>query len=132
MARTRVRVTFANPRGVRQVTDKIRAELVQRIAQTTVDRAIKRTGPHPSVTRMKVAGVNQNAATIFGVPGPGINMPVAVRAGSSAKPQYLRFNPGGGVIFRRSARYVGLEPLLRAEAAKIQASELDLESIDPT
>lgn len=124
MATTKVRVTFANPRAAREVTDKIRAELVQRIAQRTVDRAIKRTGPHPSITRMKVAGVNQNAATIAGVPGPGINRPVRAKA--------LRFNPGGGFIFRKSARYVGLEPLLRAEAARVQASELDLSSIDPT
>lgn len=121
---TRVKVTFKNPREARTVTDKIRAELVQRIAQAGIDRTIKRTGPHPSITRMRVTGVNQNAATISGVPGPGINRPVRAKA--------LRFNPGGGFIFRKSARYVGLEPLLRAELRRVQANELDLNSIDPT
>lgn len=121
---TRVRVTFKNPREASQVADRIRAELVRRIAQAGIDRTIARTGPHPSITRMRVAGVNQNAARISGVPGPGINRPVRAKA--------LRFNPGGGVIFRKSARYVGLEPLLKAELNRIQTNELDLESIDPT
>lgn len=124
MATTRVKVTFKNPREARQVTDRIRAELVRRIAQATVDRAVVRTDGHPSVRRMRVTGVNQNAALITGVPGPGINRPVRAKA--------LRFNPGGGFIFRKSARYVGLEPLLRAEAARVQESELNTSTIDPT
>lgn len=121
---TRVRVTFKNPTEARSVTDRIRAELVQRIAQATIDRTIKRTGPHPSITRMRVSGVNQNAATISGVPGPGINRPVRANA--------LRFNPGGGFIFRKSARYVGLEPLLRAEAGRLNRFDVNVDSIDPT
>lgn len=73
---------------------------------------------------MRVTGVNQWSADIANVPGPGVIRPVRAKA--------LRFNPGGGFIFRNQTKYVGLEPLLQAEARRIQTSELDLESIDPT
>lgn len=117
-----VRVRFGNPQGVAGVSAQIRAEVIKRIGEATIDRVQARVD-HPATRTLTARGVNQWSVDISGPRGgPGIIRPRRAKA--------LRFTPkGGGVVFAKSVRGVGFGPLISAEAARVTADELDTRSV---
>lgn len=117
-----VRVKFGDPKGIADVSAQIRAQVIRAVAEATVERVQDRV-KHPAAQSLGVRGVNQWSAEISGPRGgPGIIRPVRAKA--------LRFVPkGGGVVFAKYVRGVGLGPLIEAEAGRVQTSDVDTDDI---
>lgn len=111
MAGPDVRIRFGNPKGVADVAAQIRAQVIEQVAQATVERVQARVD-HPAAQTLRARSVNQWSAEIDGPRGgPGPIRPVRARA--------LRFVASGAVVFAKRVMGTGLGPLIEAEAKRV-------------
>lgn len=121
MAGPEVTLKFGNPRGIADVANQIRSQIIVRAAQATLARVQDRV-QHPAAEALTVRPINQWAAEIDGPRGgPGPIYPVSAKA--------LRFVVNGTVIFARKVNGAGLGPLIAAEAGRITLFEIDAEGV---
>lgn len=122
MAGPNVQIRFGNPKGIADVAEQIRSQVIVRAAQATVNRVQDRV-KHPAADSLTVRPVNQWSCLIDGPRGgPGPIYPVRAKA--------LRFTPkGGGVVFANKVNGVGFGPLIAAESQRITLFEIDANGV---
>lgn len=121
VAATSVSVRYGNPRGVSDVAAQIRAQIIVRAAQATIDRVQDRVN-HPAADSLRTRPINQWSCLIDGPRGgPGMIYPVNARV--------LAFTVGGTTVFARKVNGVGLGPLIAAESQRITLSDLDVSGV---
>lgn len=112
MAGIEFRVRLGNPRGLAATDARLSAAVSRLVAEEAIKRVQRRVN-HPAARSLRAQGTNQWSATISGPRGgPGPIVPVRAKA--------LRFDPGGGVIFRKRVRGAGLGPLIEAETRRVR------------
>lgn len=118
MSSLRFRVTLGSARGLAATDARLSAAVSKEIAAEAVRRVQRRVN-HPAARALRSQGTNQWSATISGPRGgPGPIVPVRAKA--------LRFDPGGGVIFRARVRGAGLGPLIEAETRRVREIALNV------
>lgn len=124
MAGTSVNLRFSNPRGIADVAEQIRSQIIERAAKATINRVQNRV-QHPAADALRTRRVNQWSCLIEGPRGgPGPIVPVKGKA--------LRFVTGGSVVFASRVNGVGLGPLIEAESQRITLFEIDADGVRVT
>lgn len=112
MAGIEFRVRLGSARGLAATDARLSAAVSKALADEALRRVQRRVN-HPATRALRAQGTNQWSATISGPRGgPGPIVPVRAQA--------LRFNPGGGFIFRKRVRGAGLGPLIEAETRRVR------------
>lgn len=118
MSRIEFRVKLGSARGLAATDARLSAAVSKALADEAIKRVRGRVN-HPATRALRSQGTNQWSATISGPRGgPGPIVPVRAKA--------LRFDPGGGVIFRKRVRGAGLGPLIEAETQRVRELFLNI------
>lgn len=118
MSSIRFRVKLGSARGLAATDARLSAAVSKALADEAIKRVRTRVN-HPATRALRSQGTNQWSATISGPRGgPGPIVPVRAKA--------LRFNPGGGFIFRTRVRGAGLGPLIEAETQRVRELFLNI------
>lgn len=116
-----VQLRFGNPRGIADVAEQIRSQVIVRAAEATITRVQDRV-KHPAAQALRVRPVNQWSCQIDGPRGgPGPIYPVNARA--------LRFVVAGSVVYAKRVQGAGLGPLIAAESQRITLFEIDANGV---
>jgi len=118
MSSLEFRVKLGSARGLAATDARLSAAVSKALADEAVKRVRARV-KHPATAALRTQGTNQWSATIAGPRGgPGPIVPVRAKA--------LRFNPGGGFIFRTRVQGAGLGPLIEAETRRVRELFLNI------